>query len=195
MSTLSVETSSSGSSTSTWSPTCLSQRVTVPSVTLSPRAGMVTGVPPPPCRPPESPDWLRGGLPAAAARSAAAASAGCSAGCWSLLLLRCWSAARPAAGPAALLAAARACCSLWPACRCSCWLRPAGRLRSPPPRRTVTDHGQLGADRDRLVLADDDALEHPGGGGGDLGVDLVGRDLEQRLVDLDLRHPPASATG
>src|SRR4051812_24708115 len=44
VSTLSVETSSSGSSTSTCSPSCLSQRVTVPSVTLSPRAGMVTDV-------------------------------------------------------------------------------------------------------------------------------------------------------
>ena len=47
VSTLSVETSSSGSSTSTVSPTCFSQRVTVPSVTLSPRAGRVTSVPSP----------------------------------------------------------------------------------------------------------------------------------------------------
>ncbi len=45
VSTLSVETSSSGSSTSTLSPTCLSQRVTVPSVTDSPSAGIVTSVP------------------------------------------------------------------------------------------------------------------------------------------------------
>ncbi len=42
VSTLSVETSSSGSSTSTWSPTCFSHRVMVPSVTLSPRAGIWT---------------------------------------------------------------------------------------------------------------------------------------------------------
>jgi hypothetical protein len=42
VSTLSVETSSSGSSTSTRSPSFFSQRVTVPSVTLSPRRGMVT---------------------------------------------------------------------------------------------------------------------------------------------------------
>ncbi len=42
VSTLSVETSRSGSSTFTWSPSFLSQRVTVPSVTLSPRAGIVT---------------------------------------------------------------------------------------------------------------------------------------------------------
>src|SRR5690242_16168638 len=42
VSTLSVETSSKGSSSSTRSPSCLSQRVTVPSVTLSPSRGMVT---------------------------------------------------------------------------------------------------------------------------------------------------------
>ena len=42
MSTLSVETSNRGSSTSTRSPTCFSHRVTVPSVTLSPRAGICT---------------------------------------------------------------------------------------------------------------------------------------------------------
>src|SRR5450756_1197280 len=42
VSTLSVETSTKGSSTATVSPTCLSQRVTVPSVTLSPSAGIVT---------------------------------------------------------------------------------------------------------------------------------------------------------
>src|SRR3954466_11630251 len=42
VSTLSVDTSSKGSSTSTVSPTCLSHRVTVPSVTLSPRAGIWT---------------------------------------------------------------------------------------------------------------------------------------------------------
>ena len=42
MSTLSVEISSSGSSLSTRSPSFLSQRVTVPSVTLSPSWGMDT---------------------------------------------------------------------------------------------------------------------------------------------------------
>jgi hypothetical protein len=45
VSTLSVETSSSASSTLTESPTFFSQRVTVPSVTLSPSAGIVTMVP------------------------------------------------------------------------------------------------------------------------------------------------------
>ncbi len=44
VSTLSVETSRSGSSTSTVSPTFFSHWVTVPSVTLSPRAGMETEV-------------------------------------------------------------------------------------------------------------------------------------------------------
>jgi len=43
-STLSVDTSTMGSSSSTVSPTCLSHVVTVPSVTDSPRAGMVTDV-------------------------------------------------------------------------------------------------------------------------------------------------------
>ena len=42
MSTLSVETSSKGSSTSTVSPSFLSQRVTVPSLTDSPSAGICT---------------------------------------------------------------------------------------------------------------------------------------------------------
>ena len=44
VSTLSVDTSRSGSSASTVSPTCLSHRLTVPSVTLSPSAGRVTEV-------------------------------------------------------------------------------------------------------------------------------------------------------
>ncbi|EME96437.1 ABC transporter ATPase, partial [Streptomyces mobaraensis NBRC 13819 = DSM 40847] len=49
-----------------------------------------------------------------------------------------------------------------------------------------TDHGELGADLGDLVLADDDLQQDAGGGGRDLGVDLVGRDLEQRLVLGDL---------
>ena len=47
VSTLSVETSSSASSTVTSSPTFFNQRVTVPSLTLSPSAGMVITVPVP----------------------------------------------------------------------------------------------------------------------------------------------------
>ncbi|CAG7108248.1 hypothetical protein PICSAR189_04469 [Mycobacterium avium subsp. paratuberculosis] len=48
MSTLSVDTSTSASSTWTESPTFLSQRVTVPSVTDSPSSGISTGVAAPP---------------------------------------------------------------------------------------------------------------------------------------------------
>ena len=48
VSTLSVDTSTSGSSTWTESPTFLSQRVTVPSVTDSPSSGISTGVALPP---------------------------------------------------------------------------------------------------------------------------------------------------
>ena len=47
------------------------------------------------------------------------------------------------------------------------------------------DDGQLAADLGGLVLADHDPAQHARRGGRDLGVDLVGRDLEQRLVDLD----------
>ena len=46
VSTLSVETSNSASSAETASPTFLSQRVTVPSVTDSPSAGIATIVAP-----------------------------------------------------------------------------------------------------------------------------------------------------
>ena len=45
VSTLSVDTSSKASSTAIESPTFLSQRVTVPSLTLSPKAGIVITVP------------------------------------------------------------------------------------------------------------------------------------------------------
>ncbi len=48
---------------------------------------------------------------------------------------------------------------------------------------TRADHGQLGADLDGLVLLDLDLQQLAGDGRGDLGVDLVGGDLEQRLVD------------
>ena len=108
VSTLSVETSSSGSSTATASPTDLSQRVTVPSVTDSPSAGRVTGVPSPP-PPPEAAagaagascglrlgSCLRGGRrsPAPAAARAPAVGSG------SLLLGRAGAACSSAAGAA-----------------------------------------------------------------------------------------------
>src|SRR5699024_5831563 len=49
----------------------------------------------------------------------------------------------------------------------------------------VADDDEIGADLGVLVLLDQDLLDGPRDGGRDLGVDLVGRDLEQRLVDLD----------
>ena len=48
----------------------------------------------------------------------------------------------------------------------------------------VADGHERRADLDGLVLLDEDRLDHPGDGRRDLGVDLVGRHLEQRLVDL-----------
>ncbi len=47
----------------------------------------------------------------------------------------------------------------------------------------VTDHGEVGADSRGVVLLDQDLHQHAGDRRRDLGVDLVGRDLEQRLVD------------
>ena len=51
-------------------------------------------------------------------------------------------------------------------------------------RHAVVDDGELRAHRDRLVLVDRDAAQDPGRGGGDLGVHLVRRHLQQRLVRL-----------
>ena len=41
------------------------------------------------------------------------------------------------------------------------------------------------ADGHRLALLNEDLLDDAGAGARNLGVDLVGRDLEQRLVGLD----------
>ena len=49
----------------------------------------------------------------------------------------------------------------------------------------LADHAELGADLDGLVLLRADLQEHAGDRRGDLRVDLVGRDLQQRLVDRD----------
>ncbi len=54
------------------------------------------------------------------------------------------------------------------------------------PVAVPADDGELGADVDGLVLGHQDPGQHAGGGRRDLGVDLVGRDLEEGLVDLDL---------
>ena len=53
-------------------------------------------------------------------------------------------------------------------------------------RRSVAEHGQAGADRDRLALRHQDLNEVATGGGRHLGVDLVGGHLEDELVGRDL---------
>ena len=50
---------------------------------------------------------------------------------------------------------------------------------------SVADNCDDGADRDRVALCDADLGQHAGDRGRNLGVDLVGRDLEQRLVGRD----------
>ena len=63
---------------------------------------------------------------------------------------------------------------------------------APPARRPAlgvpgaADHGEPRPDLDRLALLDEDLRQRPGAGARHLGVDLVGRDLEQRLVGLDV---------
>ena len=52
--------------------------------------------------------------------------------------------------------------------------------------RCSSDLAELRADVDRLALLDEDLRQRSGRWARHLGVDLVGRDLEQRLVGLDL---------
>ncbi|OUD85558.1 hypothetical protein BC477_14195 [Clavibacter michiganensis subsp. michiganensis] len=59
----------------------------------------------------------------------------------------------------------------------------------------VADAHQHGAHLDGLVLLDEDLLDHAGDRRGDLGVDLVGRHLEQGLVDLDVVADVLEPTG
>ena len=47
---------------------------------------------------------------------------------------------------------------------------------------TLTYQSDGGADLYGLALLDQDLLQLPGGGRGDLGIDLVGRDLNEELV-------------
>ena len=186
MSTLSVDTSSSGSSTATSSPSCFSQRVMVPSVTDSPSAGICTRSPspePPPedaasspdvpdcsCPPsPRSPSpWgSAGSWPPSSPASATASPVG---GVLHLV-------GRAVAGVLGLLLARRV----------------VGGAATVG-RRAVADDREVGADGDGVVLLDEDLLQGAGDRGGDLGVDLVGGDLEERLVDLhrvaDALEPP-----
>ncbi len=58
---------------------------------------------------------------------------------------------------------------------------PFGAGRGP----AVGDDGQAHAHVHRLALGDEDLGDHPARRGGDLGIDLVGRHLEERLVPLD----------
>ena len=59
--------------------------------------------------------------------------------------------------------------------RCCCWWGGSGRC-------AITDDRQDGADLDRLALGDPNLGDRSTEGSGDLGVDLVGRHLEQHLV-------------
>ena len=102
--------------------------------------------------------------------------------------------APPAPAPAAAAPAAPAPAAPGPGSPCS----PSGAGTGTGPgrgrRRRVADPGQRGADLHRLVLADQDLHERPGERRRDLGVHLVGGDLEQRLVErdavADLLEPP-----
>ena len=59
----------------------------------------------------------------------------------------------------------------------------SARRRSAPPSGAIT--AIFVPDVDGLALLDEDLLHDAGGGARHLGVDLVGRDLEERLVGLD----------
>ena len=50
----------------------------------------------------------------------------------------------------------------------------------------VADHGEYGSARDRLVDLDADLEDRAGNRRGDFGVDLVRRDLDESLVDVDV---------
>ena len=193
MSTLSVETSNSGSSASTWSPSCLSQRVMVPSVIDSPSSGMVTVVVLPP------PDASALGF-SASAFSALGSSSGSSSACSSPSPASAASDSRSSSVPASSLpSSASAASSDSSACSLLALSLRLGLLVLPAlvvaaALAVLLDDGQLGADLDRLVGLHLDGLQDPGDGGRDLGVDLVGGHLEQGLVGLDpvalLLDPP-----
>ena len=63
-----------------------------------------------------------------------------------------------------------------------------GRLRAGAIRTSTRAH------RDRLALGSQDLLDHAGHGRGDLGVDLVGRHLDERLVAARRGRLPSRAS-
>ena len=66
------------------------------------------------------------------------------------------------------------------------WCRRGRGSRSRGSLAGCADHAERRTDRDRLVLTGGDGQQHPGRGRRDLGVDLVGRDLDQGLVRAHL---------
>ena len=69
------------------------------------------------------------------------------------------------------------------------------RRRSGTGGAVLLDDGELGTDGYGLVLGDGDAPQDAGNRRRDLGVDLVGRDLKQRLVGLDVLALPLEPAG
>jgi hypothetical protein len=69
-------------------------------------------------------------------------------------------------------------------CRFGLWCL-SDRGRFPAAGVRFADDRQLAADLDGVVLLGDDLGQHPGGRRGDLGVDFVGGDLQQRFIQLD----------
>ncbi len=173
VSTLSVDTSTSGSSTSTLSPTFFSQRVTVPSVTDSPSSGISTGV----------------GLTAIGFGSRFLRRLGSFFRLVRLLLLF---------GGLLALRGRLLCRLLLLGGLFGGLLRGLRLAAAAGVFTLVTDYGQLAADLDGVVLLRDDLLQHACGGGRNLGVDLVGGNLEQRFVQFDrvtlLLEPPGDGS-
>ena len=142
VSTLSVDTSTSGSSTSTLSPTFFSQRVTVPSVTDSPSSGISTEVASPP------PDDAAGFFSGSGSSSASGSGffLGGRLGFRGRLLGRLLLFG----GLLGLLLLGG--------------FLGLGLLAAAVVLAGIADHGQLAADLDGVVLLGDDLLQHACGG-------------------------------
>ena len=63
---------------------------------------------------------------------------------------------------------------------------PLRRLSGAVATGRTADLAELGSDSHRFAFLDEDLRERPAARGRDLRVDLVGRDLEQRLVGIDV---------